>query len=102
MTIVAHILFAIGLTAMIIGSLGIARLPDVYSRLQASGASDTAGIITLLLGLVFYNGFTFSDVFLGLLILLIFITGPIITHTITKAAFLSRVDPTQNQTERKE
>lgn len=101
MNITSYVLFSLGLTAMLIGSVGIAKLPDIYSRLQSSGASDTAGIITLMLGFIFHNGFTFSDVFLGLLIAFFFITGPIITHTITKAAFLSKVEPSQNQKEGK-
>ncbi len=93
MNIFSLILIYLGLVAMLIGSVGIARLPDIYSRLQASGASDTVGVILILLGFLLRNGFRFSDSFLGLLVLFFFVTGPIVTHSIAKSAFLSKIEP---------
>ncbi len=93
MTILAYVLISIGLVITVIGSFGIASLPNIYARLQASGAADTSGFVLILLGLLFYGGLTYSDVYLGLLIIFVFITGPIITHTISKAAFLSGMSP---------
>lgn len=96
MNILSLVLIYLGLLIMIIGSIGIARLPDIYSRLQASGASDTVGVIITLLGLLINGGFESSDAFLGLLIVFFFVTGPIITHAIAKAAFLSKVEPSSS------
>ncbi len=89
------LLIYLGLLIMLIGSFGIARLSNIYSRLQASGVSDTVGVILILLGFLLRNGFRFSDSFLGLLILFFFVTGPIVTHSIAKTAFLSKVEPTK-------
>ena len=36
--------FVIGTVALITGSLGLLRLPDVYSRIHAAGIIDTAGV----------------------------------------------------------
>ena len=95
MNILSLVLIYLGLVVMFIGSFGVARLPDIYSRLQASGASDTVGVIIVLLGFLLRDGFQFSDSFLGLLILFFFVTGPIVTHSIAKAAFLSKVKPSK-------
>ncbi|MCF7876486.1 monovalent cation/H(+) antiporter subunit G [Candidatus Bipolaricaulota bacterium] len=89
------LLIYLGLLIMLIGSFGIARLANIYSRLQASGVSDTVGVILILLGFLLRKGFRFSDSFLGLLILFFFVTGPIVTHSIAKTAFLSKVEPTK-------
>ncbi|MFW6111896.1 MAG: monovalent cation/H(+) antiporter subunit G, partial [Candidatus Bipolaricaulota bacterium] len=72
-------------------------MPDIYSRLQASGVSDTVGVIVILMGFLLRKGFSFSDSFLGLLILFFFVTGPIIGHSIAKSAFLSKVEPSQSR-----
>lgn len=99
MNIFSYFLIYTGLTAMIIGSFGIARLPDIYSRLQASGASDTVGVILTLTGFLIRGGFKHNDLFLGLLIFFFFATGPIVTHSIAKAAFLSKIEPNKNNNE---
>lgn len=93
MNVLSYFLIYTGLSAIVIGSFGIARLPDLYSRLQASGASDTVGVILTLLGLLLQEGFRPADSFLGLLIFFFFVTGPIVTHSIAKAGFLSNVEP---------
>lgn len=97
MNIISLILIYIGLFFMLVGSFGIARMPDIYSRLQASGVSDTVGVIVILMGFLLRKGFSFSDSFLGLLILFFFVTGPIIGHSIAKSAFLSKVEPSQSR-----
>ena len=93
MNTLSLVLIFLGLALMLIGSLGITRLPDIYSRLQASGVSDIVGVVIVLLGFLVRSGFTASDGFLGLLAVFFFVTGPIVTHSIAKAAFLSRVKP---------
>lgn len=90
-------LIYLGLVAMLIGSIGIARMPDIYARLQAGGVSDTVGVILVLLGFLLRDGFNFSDSFLGLIVLFFFVTGPIIAHSIAKSAFLLKVEPYQSE-----
>jgi len=93
MNILSSVLIYIGLVLMLIGSVGIARMPDIYARLQASGVSDTVGVVLILIGFLVRNGFRFSDSFLGLMVIFFFITGPIVAHSIAKSAFLSKVEP---------
>ncbi len=80
-------LISLGLLLVLIGTLGVLRLPDVYSRLQASGVSDNAGLGVVLAGLIARNGLDRTDLILGLLLALLLLTNPIVTHSIAKSTF---------------
>ncbi|MFH5835349.1 monovalent cation/H(+) antiporter subunit G [Proteiniclasticum sp. C24MP] len=71
----------------LVGTTGLIRLPDVFSRMHATTKSDTLGAGLALLALIVYKGF--DPVSLKLLIVLIFImiTNPVAAHIISKAAY---------------
>ena len=52
MTIAAYVIMGVGVGFVLIGSLGMVRFRDIYSRLQASGVSDNAGLGLILIGLI--------------------------------------------------
>jgi multicomponent Na+:H+ antiporter subunit G len=81
------VLSGLGVAFVLVGTLGILRLPDVYSRLQASGVSDNAGTALILIGLIVWKGWQPHDATLVLLLLLLLLTNPIATHSIAKSAF---------------
>ena len=87
---ISDILIGLGLLFVVIGTIGILRFRDVYSRLQASGVSDNAGLSLILIGLIVRNGFSGEDLKLGLLLFLLLLTNPVITHSIAKSAFVRR------------
>ena len=43
---------------MVLGCLGLVRLPDVYNRLQAATKCVTLGVCSMLLGLIILKGFS--------------------------------------------
>ena len=45
-----------GLFFIVVGSIGVLRFPDVYTRLHASGMTDTMGAGLVLVGLSFQSG----------------------------------------------
>ena len=49
-------LLIIGSMMLIIGGIGMVRLPDVFSRMHGAGIIDTMGACTILLGLTFQAG----------------------------------------------
>lgn len=81
------LLIAVGVFFMLVASIGIVRLPDVFSRMHAGGKASTVGISCLLLA----AGFYFVDEFLFyrmiLLIALLFATLPIATSAMSRAAY---------------
>ena len=90
---ISDVLIGLGLLFVVIGTIGILRFRDVYSRLQASGVSDNAGLGLILIGLIVRSGLSADDLRLGLLLLLLLLTNPIITHSIAKSAFVMRHGP---------
>ncbi len=87
---IGMVIIGIGAGFVLIGTVGILRFRDLYSRLQASGVSDNAGVGLILLGLIVRGGFEPIDLTLGFLLLLLVITNPIVTHAIAKSAFVKR------------
>ena len=87
---ISTILMGLGLLFLAIGTVGILRFRDVYSRLQASSVSDNAGLGLLLLALIPIGGLEWRDLSLGLLLILLLVTNPIATHSIAKSAFTQR------------
>jgi multicomponent Na+:H+ antiporter subunit G len=77
----------IGIVALLIGSIGLVRLPDVYSRMHAVGMMDTAGIGFLILGMMLHAGLTLVTVKLAFIGIFLFFTSPIAGHAVMQAAY---------------
>ena len=71
--IASYICFFIGAFALITGSLGILRLPDVYSRIHAAGIIDTAAVGFIILGMMLQSGFSLTSAKLALIVLFLFL-----------------------------
>ena len=80
-------LASVGTFFLLVSALGILRLPDVLTRMHAAGIAATLGITCLLLatGLHFFaEGQMLRMV---ALIILFFVTAPIATTTMARAAY---------------
>ncbi|MBX3395384.1 MAG: monovalent cation/H(+) antiporter subunit G [Phycisphaerae bacterium] len=84
--IMAGLLLA-GSAVMLIGGVGILRMPDLFSRMQATTKSMTLGVAFLLLAAVIH----FNEVGVGiravLVIFFYFLTSPVAAHMIGRAAY---------------
>jgi multicomponent Na+:H+ antiporter subunit G len=77
----------------VIGAIGLLRFPDVYSRSHAQTVVTVAGTCLILIG-VMADYYTTPLLVKSLfLIIFIFMTSPVGTHAITKAAYISGVKP---------
>jgi multicomponent Na+:H+ antiporter subunit G len=83
----------IGGIISVIGSLGLVRFPDVYSRSHAQTVVNVGGACLMLIGAAFEMSGVTSIAKIAFLILLVFATSPVGTHAITKAAYKSGVIP---------
>ena len=91
--VVSGLFILLGLIALITGSLGLVKLPDLFSRTHAVGMMDTAGVGFIILGLIVYEGFTLVSVKLALVGIFLFFTSPIATHAVAQVALRSGVKP---------
>lgn len=91
--LLSWILLLSGCFFLIVGAIGLNRMPDVYTRLHATGVSDTAGAGLILLGLIVQAGFTLVGFKLFVLLLIFLFTAPVATHAVTRAALSVNVKP---------
>jgi len=89
MTWLAIVLIVIGLFFLIVGSIGILRLPDVFTRAHALSLTDSIGAVFVLAGLAVYEGFTINLLRILVVLLLIYLMNPAISHATLRAAYRS-------------
>jgi len=89
MHVAGAIITGIGAVFLFVGSMGILRLPDVYTRLQAGTKCTTFGSFFCIIGV----GIMEPDWFWKCLIIALFIllTNPISNHALGRAALKSGV-----------
>lgn len=92
-TAVTAAFLATGCFLFIVASIGVMRFPDFYTRLHAAGKVDTLGQTFIVLGLLFYSGFSLVSVKLIIIMVFIYIINPTTTHFLAKAAYLHGLKP---------
>jgi multicomponent Na+:H+ antiporter subunit G len=78
---------------VLIGGIGLIRLPDFYTRIHAAGITDTMGAWLILIGLMFSAGWTLITAKLMMLLFFLAVTSPLASHALAKAAFLRGLEP---------
>ena len=91
--IAAAVLMLGGTVFMLLGSIGIVRLPDFYSRTHASGKIDTMGIMLLLAGLAVHEGLTLNTFKLVLVIVFVAAANPVGAHALARSALKFGLKP---------
>ncbi|MEA1940374.1 MAG: monovalent cation/H(+) antiporter subunit G [Candidatus Caldatribacteriota bacterium] len=102
---VLYIFLAIGVLFNCLGSIGLLRFPDVYTRLHAATKATTFGSIFTSLAVIIYGFYQWNvvgDSKFGVLALhtivalvCLIITNPTGAHAIARAAYRSGVMPKQ-------
>lgn len=85
------VLLIVGVAFDVVGCIGLARLPDIYNRLQAATKCVTLGTCMILLSVVFYVGFNSVGIKALLCIWFVLITSPTGAHAIARAAHRSGI-----------
>jgi len=86
---IALIFIFIGVFFSVVGVTGVMRMPDVYTRLHASGKVSLLGLFGLLIGVALLMPEVAPKLIgLGLFLL---ITSPVASHAIAAAAYRSGV-----------
>lgn len=91
--IVSGIMLFLGGLLGIVGAIGILRFPDFYTRMHASGITDTLCTGLFVGGLIIHFGLTLASVKLLLIFIFMLFTCPTATHALAKAARLGGLEP---------
>lgn len=87
--IIGNVIISIGLVFLAFGLLGIFRFRNFYSRILVAAKIDTVAFITIMVGVIFKQGLTAFSLRILLILLIMLIINPLVTHIITRSAFLS-------------
>lgn len=93
MEILAALLVGVGTFFGFVATVGIIRLPDLYSRLHAASKSDTLGSVLSLAGIAVVLGLSTESMKLVFLLVFLFVTSPTAAHAIARAAKEQEVEP---------
>jgi multicomponent Na+:H+ antiporter subunit G len=85
----AGVLMVIGAVFGLLASIGLLRLPDLYTRMHAASKAGTvgAGLVFMGIAVVSFNGPVILRAIIGILFLVL--TTPVSAHLLARAAYLS-------------
>jgi multicomponent Na+:H+ antiporter subunit G len=91
--VVSWMLLAAGGLFLVIGAIGVVRMPDLFTRMHAASVIDTLGTGLVIAGLMLQAGFSLVTLKLLFLLALIFVTGPVVAHALAQAALHAGLTP---------
>jgi multicomponent Na+:H+ antiporter subunit G len=83
----AGILWIVGSSFAFLAALGVLRMPDVFTRMQASTKASTLGLGCLLIGAALQFGDLASIIRLVSIGAFTFLTTPVSAHVIARASY---------------
>ena len=90
-----------GVFFTITGTIGLIRLPDVFTRMHGAGMVDTMGIGLILIGLLLHAPTVIVAIKLVLILAFIFFTSPTTCYALARATIHAGVKPLLNTDEKK-
>ena len=92
MNVVAGVMLVLGFGFVLVGVIGILRLPDFYCRLHAMGKCDTLGMALMIGGLAVSEG-SLTSVKMLLVLVFVSLANPTATHALGRAAVRAGLVP---------
>lgn len=93
----AAVVVTLGTLLMLVGSVGLIRLPDFYTRTHAASKIDTLGIMLVLSGLALEEGPTIEAAKLIVVMLFVLISTPVSSHALARTAYMAGYEPELGQ-----
>lgn len=84
---IAGFFLLVGAAFMLLAALGVLRMPDLFTRLQATSKATTLGVGCLMIGVAIHFGEFGTVLRACVIVLLFFVTAPISAHVVARAAY---------------
>ena len=91
--VTSWVFLAGGSVFLLIGGIGLWRMPDFFARLHAASITDTGGAGLMLLGLILQAGVSLVTLKLLLMLFFIFFTSPTAAHALARTALQEGMKP---------
>lgn len=100
LTAASWALIGVGSFFIVVGAIGLVRMPDLFTRMHAASVLETAGASLLLIGLMLLSGFSLVTLKLIFILALFVFTAPVVTHALAQAALHEKTEPLLNEDRR--
>ena len=92
--IASWILLTAGGAFVLLGGIGVLRMPDLYTRMHAASMTDSAGAILIISGIILQAGVSLAAIKLVAVLLFLLLTSPTASNALASAALLAGTDTT--------
>ncbi len=96
--ILSWISIGAGICFVMIGGIGLIRMPDLFTRIHPAGVADTVGAGLMLLGFMLQAGLSLETLKLVLILTFLAFTAPTAAHALARAALLDGLKPWTRKT----
>lgn len=87
--LVGNAIIVLSVVFMVLGAIGVFKFQNFYPRIIVASKVDTVGFMTFVLGMSVRHGFTFFTAKMWLIVVIVLILNPLVTHVVTRAAYYS-------------
>lgn len=85
-----------GLFFFMVGTIGVLRFPDIFTRAHSAAKCDTLGAVLSLTALIIYDGLSIVSIKVILIIVFLWLINPVVTHLIAEAE-MKRIEVMYNE-----
>jgi len=89
--VVTAIVWLVGAAFSLLAAVGVLRMPDVFTRMQASTKASTLGLACLLIGTAFQMGDFATFIRVASIAAFVLLTTPVAGHVIARASYAAGV-----------
>ena len=90
---ISGLLLAAGGFFVLVGGIGVLRMPDLYTRMHAASVTETLGTMLVMLGLMVYTGWTLATFKLFAVLVFLLFTAPVSSYALANTALIAGVKP---------
>ncbi|QIA06676.1 monovalent cation/H(+) antiporter subunit G [Draconibacterium halophilum] len=91
-TLITALLFLLGAFFILVSAIGLVRFPDLYTRMHATTKATSFGILLIILGTALYFNSNVVWIKSVLVIIFIYLTTPLASHSIAQTKKNHRKD----------
>jgi multicomponent Na+:H+ antiporter subunit G len=96
---VTWVLLALGGFFVLVGGIGVLRMPDLYTRMHAASVTETLGTILVLVALMLLAGWSLASFKLFAILMFLLFTAPVSSYALANTAMLGGTKPMLDQRE---
>lgn len=97
---ISWVLISLGGFFIVVGALGLLRMPDVYTRMHAASVLETLGASLLVAGFIVQAGLSLVALKLLFILALFFFFSPVASHALAQAALHADIEPVLSEDRR--